>query len=451
MSGPEVVSVDPWSGATVCSHAPADPELVVRRCLAAAAPWSRTPLRARRELLWRFADSLDADSDRLADLITAEVGKRRVDAVDEVAWAALTARWYADHPPPTGQAGSAQVVRQPIGVVAAVTPWNVPLITPMWKVLPALMSGNAVVWKPSEKATGIAVAAGRLLSRAGLPDDVLSIAAGGPPLARSLCVDHRVALVHFTGSSAGGREVATLTAARLARCVLELGSVNPALVFADADLDLAADAIVTAASALAGQKCTATRRVLVSEHVHRALLDRLALRMDALRVGHPRDPATDVGPMIDRGAVDRATADHAAARASGARPVVQARADGPRSAALFGPALLDYGHNVNELRHRELFSALLTVESFAASDDPWARANDAASGLSASIFTTDPDRLAQAPGLLRAGVVALNRRADQVSLEAPFAGAGPSGNGIPEGGLTAYDGVTSVQAIYSGG
>lgn len=266
----EVVSRDPFTGEEVFRApvtGPEDSAAAVARAVAAAEEWTAQPVDVRVRALRRFADRVDADADALADLIVREVGKRREDAEGEVAWTALSARWYAEHPPAEERAGSARVVRRPYGVLAVVTPWNVPLVTPAWKWLPALMAGNAVVWKPSELATGVAVAAHERLLAAGVPADAFQLLAGDASTARALCGDERVAGIHFTGSERAGRTLAELAASRFARCAFEMSGLNPAIVLPDADLDLAADCIVACATALAGQKCTATRRVLVAEPV----------------------------------------------------------------------------------------------------------------------------------------------------------------------------------------
>jgi acyl-CoA reductase-like NAD-dependent aldehyde dehydrogenase len=442
----DVVSRDPYTGETVFSAPAGDPGDAVVRASLAQPEWSARPVEERASALEAFADAVEADADRLADLVVREIGKRRVDADGEIAWTALSARWYADHPPGEERAGSARVVRRPIGVVAAITPWNAPLITPAWKWLPALMAGNAVVWKPSERATAIALAARDLLHASGVPADVLQVVPGAAATARALAADERVGAVHFTGSEAAGRALAAVAAPRFARLALELGGINPAIVLADADLDLAAGCIVACGTALAGQKCTATRRVLVDASVAEPLTERLAERIAGLRVGDPRDPATDVGPLI--GPVARRTAEAQVTRAweSGARVLAQApRAEGE---ALFSPVLLGRVAAGDPLLRRELFAPVISIEAFETPRQAWALANCEPYGLSAAVYGRDPDLLSEAAASVRSGVLALNRRGDDVELEAPFAGRARSGNGQPEGGAYAYAAVTDLQAVY---
>ena len=459
----EVRSTDPYTGEPVFSAAAADPSAVAAAVGAARAAQPAWVARGDRAgTLLRFAEAVEAAADRLATLLVREVGKRRADAVGEVAWTARSARWYAEHPPADEVAGAVRVLRRPIGVVAAVTPWNVPLITPAWKWLPALMAGNAVVWKPSERATAVAVAAAGLLHGAGVPEDVLRVLPGGPETAAALAADERVGALHFTGSEEGGRALAALAAPRFARVALELGGLNPAVVLADADLDLAAECIVACATALAGQKCTSTRRVLVDAEVAGALTERLAARVAALRVGDPRDPATDVGPLIGPDARERAAAEVARAVAAGAAVVATAGGEGDAGAvataggaggggsALFPPVLLAGLAPGDPLRTRELFAPVLSIDPFTSPAEAWAGANAAPYGLAAAVYGRDPARLREAAAAIRSGVLAVNRRGDDVGLEAPFGGRGRSGNGQPEGGTYAYAALTDYQAVYEG-
>jgi acyl-CoA reductase-like NAD-dependent aldehyde dehydrogenase len=447
----QVVSRDPFTGDVVFSAAASGPDHVARVVSAAAAAAGRhasTAVAERSAALRAFADRVEEESRTLSDMIVREVGKRRADADGEVAWTALSARWYADHPPAEESAGGARVMREPLGVIAVVTPWNVPLITPAWKWLPALMAGNAVVWKPSELATGVAVAAREMLVESGIPADAIGLVPGGAETARALCADPRVGGVHFTGSEAAGRALSALASPRFARCALEMSGLNAAVVLADADLDAAADAIVGCGTALAGQKCTATRRVLVADPVRDALVDRLVDRIEALRVGDPSDPGTDVGPLIHPGA--KRMAERALERARDAGGSLLARAAAPAGDTLFAPALLGDLAAEDPLRTTELFAPVLSVEAFDTVDQAWQRANGTGYGLSAALYGRDEAVLADGARRLQAGVVAVNRRGDDVALEAPFGGVKRSGSGHAEGGAYAYEAVTDLKAIYRG-
>jgi len=449
-----VTSRNPATGALVAEMPAATPAEVmtsVRRAKDAFANWSRLTAAERAAPLVRFAELVERDQDALAALIVAEMGKLRADAEGEVEWTAASARWYAEHPPDIARRGTADVIRRPLGVVAAITPWNSPLITPAWKWLPALAAGNTVVWKPSELSTATALAAAALWREAGLPAGVLDVVAGDANAGRALCEDAGVDAVHFTGSTETGRVVAGLAAARSARCVLELGGLNSAIVFADADLEVAADCIVAAAVAVNGQKCTSARRVLVERPVEADLTAALAARIEALQQGDPADPATTLGPLITPAARERAEAELERAVASGAEIVARAPAmddPGLDEAGFFAAALVRGVPAGDPLRRRELFAPVLAVECFDRDDEAWAIANDTPYGLAAAVYTSSEKRAGSARDRLDVGVLAINRRCDSAELEAPFGGTKGSGNGFPEGGAYAYDGVTMLQAVY---
>jgi len=447
-----VESRNPATG-EVLLQAPGAGEEAVGRAVAAAraaAPaWARTPVAQRAAALRRFAGLLEADPEPLAALITAEVGKLRADADGEVAWTALTARWYADHPPAAEQVGGALVVRRPLGVVAAITPWNVPLVTPAWKWLPALMAGNAVIWKPSELASATAIAAHERLREAGLPPGIIQVLPGDGQTGRALCEHPGVDGILFTGSTAVGKAIAAVASRRVARVGLELGGINPAIVFADADLDLAAACVAGCATALNGQKCTSTRRVLVEAPVYDAVAARLQARFEALELGNPAAPETTLGPLITPEARERSEAAIAGALAAGARVLAATpRPTGLQGDAFLPATLLADLPRDHELRRTELFAPVLQLEAFATPEEAWQEANATQYGLSASLFTRDPERAREGVERLQAGVVTVNRRGDDVELEPPFGGAKQSGNGFAEGGAYAYAAVTDAQAAY---
>jgi acyl-CoA reductase-like NAD-dependent aldehyde dehydrogenase len=444
-----VRSLNPATGETVHDGPAATPEdvaVAVGRATAAQPGWAAAPVAERAAVLHRFAALVDRDAEALARLIVAEMGKRRAEAEGEVAWTSQSARWYADHPPAAERAGSAWVRRTPLGVVAVVTPWNVPLLGGAWKWLPALVAGNAVVWKASELTPAVAVQGARLLAEAGLPDGALELVLGGGEAGRALVGDERVAGVHFTGSTATGRRIAATVAPRLVPCALELGGLNPVVVFEDADLDHAADCVVAAGTSINGQKCSATRRVLVAEPVASRLADALADRVSGLAVGDPADPRTDLGPLVTAAASGAAAEALAGARRRGA--ALTARSRGGDREEFFAAALLTDVAPGDPLASHELFAPVMTLERFGSDSDAWTRANATPYGLTAAVHTRDPDRIAAAPDRLAAGVVNINRRGDAVDLQAPFGGVGASGNGYPEGGRYVYSSLTSAQACY---
>nr|MBA2537906.1 aldehyde dehydrogenase family protein [Actinomycetota bacterium] len=343
------------------------------------------------------------------------------------------------------------VRRRPLGVIAAITPWNVPLITPAWKWLPALVAGNTVVWKPSELASGVAFAAKVRLEEAGIPPGVLEVLPGGPATARTLCEHPAVAAVHFTGSTKAGKAIAAITSVSLKRCALELGGLNFALVFADADLEAAADSITAAATSINGQKCTATRRVLVERTVADELVSLLSERYESLVAGDPAEEATTLGPLITPAARDAAEREVDRAASAGARVVARsphASGEGVDPAGFFRATLLASLAPDDPLRGRELFAPVLSVDSFDEREEAWRAANESPYGLTGAVYTTDPDTAAVTCERVRTGILAVNGRSDAVELEAPFGGVKESGNGFREGGTYIYDSLTELQAVY---
>ena len=450
----DVESRDPTSGEVVCRARAADAtdvEVAVAAAARAQTGWERLGADRRADVLRAVADAVEGASDDLAALVVREVGKRRVDAAGEVAWTALSARWYADHPPRTERVGDALVERRPLGVVAAVTPWNVPLVTPAWKWLPALVAGDAVVWKPSPAATGTALAAAELVRSAGLPEGLLTVLPGGAGTALALAGSPGVAGVHFTGSTAAGRALAAAAAPRFARCALEMGGLNVAVVLPDADLPGTAEHVVASATALAGQKCSAVRRVLVHEGVADDLEVLLRQRLEALVVGLPDDDATDVGPLVSPAAAGHARSQVRAALERGGRVVARS----PLPAALehddspwVAPVVLADLPPGDPLETTELFAPVVVVERVGDGDDVGARAGRSGYGLCASVHGADAARVAEVRQRLRAGVVVVNGRSDAVGLEPPFGGHGLSGNGMPEGGEYVYGALTDLVATY---
>ena len=450
-----LASRNPATGAVVFETEPADAAATARaveRARAAGAGWAAKPAAERAAVLRRFAEVVERDADELAALVVAEVGKLAREARGEVEWTAISARWYADHPPRTERRGGAVVQARPLGVVAAITPWNVPLITPAWKWLPALVAGNAVVWKPSEHAPSVAFAALERFRESGLPDGVLEVVPGGPETARALCEHPDVAGIHFTGSTRTGRTIAEIAAEGLKRCALEMGGLNVALVFADADLEAAARSIAGAATAINGQKCTATRRVVVERSVASDLVSLLVAEFEALASGDPADGATRLGPLITPAARDAAESE--VERAVGAGAHIAARSpqvagDGVDPAGFFRATLVTDLAEDDPLRTHELFAPVLSVDPFADADAAWRAANASPYGLTAAVYTSDPDTVAAACERVRTGILTVNRRSDAVELEAPFGGVKDSGNGFREGGEYIYAALTELQAVYA--
>src|SRR4051812_3150784 len=293
---------------------PADVAMAIRAADHASAAWKATPAPKRGELLYRFGALMAEHKERLARAMTREMGKvlaeARGDVQEGIDIAFLMAgegrRMFGDTVPSELPDKWAMSIRQPIGIAGIITPWNFPMAIPCWKMMPALVAGNAVVFKPSSDTPHCATLLVELMAEAGFPPGTVNLVTGtGAEVGDAIVDNPDVAVISFTGSSATGRGIAARAGAKLKRLSLELGGKNAIVVMADGDLDLATDGILWSAFGTTGQRCTAASRVIAERPIVTALLDRLAARTGRLRLGSGLDDAVDVGPLINAGAVDK--------------------------------------------------------------------------------------------------------------------------------------------------
>ncbi len=427
---------------------------------AAGAGWRRRPALERGRVLVRAAELMEARVEPLARLLTLEEGKTLAESRGEVVRSAETLRFHGMQAwQPAGEVfyGSTpdEVVRThrvPVGVVAAITPWNFPLNIPVWKIAPALVAGCTVVWKPASVAALTGAELVRILHEAGLPAGVLQYVPGPGARGQQLVEDPRVAAVTFTGSEGVGRTIAGIAAGRGARFQLELGGHNPALVMPDADLDLTVPALVASISSGSGQKCTAARRVLVHDDVRDALLDRLVPALAAVTVGDGLDPAVSMGPLVSAGSRDEVVAAVAAAVAEGAEVLT---GDGTEPGSDSGgyhvrPTLLATEKPDLRIACEEVFGPVSVVLGFDDVDAGIALANGTRFGLSASVFTGSERLARRAVAEIDAGMVNINQSTTGSELHVPFGGMKASSSpGPKEQGGSARDFFTETKAVYA--
>ena len=272
------------------------------------------PAPKRGEILYRIGQKLEAEKEYLARLMTREMGKVITEArgdvqeaIDMAYYMGGEGRRLLGYTAPVELPNKfGMAVRDPVGVIACITPWNFPIAIPGWKILPALVAGNTVVFKPASDTPVLGIEFTRILGEAGLPAGVLSVVTGpGEAVGEALIGHPAVKVVSFTGSTEAGRRVSALAAPGLKKVSLELGGKNAIIVMDDADLDLAVDGIIWSAFGTTGQRCTACSRLIVQSGIHQKLLDRLQVRTEALRLGDGLLPGTDVGPVINRRALER--------------------------------------------------------------------------------------------------------------------------------------------------
>jgi succinate-semialdehyde dehydrogenase/glutarate-semialdehyde dehydrogenase len=403
---------------------------------AAATDWAARTGRDRARMLRRWHDAMLAEAEPLARLLTAEQGKPLAEARAEIAYAASFVEWFAEEapriegevlaPPSVGQ--RLLVIRRPVGIVAAVTPWNFPAAMVTRKLAPALAAGCTVVLKPSELTPLTALALARLALEAGIPPGVLNVVTGAPaPIGAVLLGDPRVRKLSFTGSTAVGKRLAAEAAGTVKRVSLELGGNAPLIVFADADLDQAVDGAMASKFRNTGQTCVCANRILVEESVHDAFVERLAARIAALRVGHGLASETDQGPLINDAAVAKVCDHLEDALRHGARLALGGRPH-RLGGRFWEPTLLLDATPAMRLATEETFGPVAPVFRFRGEEQAIALANATASGLAAYAFTRDLDRSFRLLERLAVGMVGMNSGVISTAV-APFGGVKESGFG----------------------
>jgi aldehyde dehydrogenase (NAD+) len=443
----------------VATVALAGPEIAAEAVEAAAnsfAGWRDTPPPARGDVLRQAADLVDERADSIGRDLAREEGKTLAEAVGETRRAAAILRYYAGQTlEPDGETYPSHSAltflyarREPLGVVTAITPWNFPIAIPAWKIAPAIAFGNTVVWKPAEIVPLTSTHLAAAFLDAGLPDGVLNLVLGrGSVVGDTLVTHDRVEAITFTGSNAVGRAIQLRATEAGKKVQLELGGKNPAVVLADADLELAAEQVARGAFLSAGQKCTATSRIIVERPVLEELGDRVAALARSWPVGDPLDERTKVGPLASKsqldsvsGYLDVAERESARVLAGGGRP------DG--GGYFVEPTVLTDLPATSRVVREEIFgpvAALLPASSY---EEAVALANDTPFGLTAALFTCDLGKALRFSRDIRAGVVKVNQESAGLEFQAPFGGMRQSSSGSREQGKVARDFFTQWKTVY---
>ncbi|HEX2303502.1 MAG TPA: aldehyde dehydrogenase family protein [Gaiella sp.] len=459
-SGETYEKHDPWRPSEVTGvfqSSSADDALAAVSAARAAFPgWAALPAPARATFFHAAADALDARSERIARDMTAEMGKPLREARMEAARAATILRFAAGEAwRPIGEVYAASVpaqrlytVRRPLGVVGLITPWNFPIAIPVWKLAPALIHGNTVVLKLAYEAprTGLHVA--ECFAEAGLPAGVLNVLTGsGSKAGAALVESPDVHAISFTGSVAVGHGVRDAATARGCRVQLELGGHNPLVVMADAEIDRATEAAYAGAFWSAGQKCTATRRILVQDAVYEAFRGKLLARVAAGNVGDPSDPVTEVGPLVNQAALDDVLAAIERGRDEGG-VVATGGSRGAGDALLVEPTVFEEVSDDAYLSCEEVFGPVTSLYRFGTLDEALQRANAVPFGLSASIFTRDLHAVQRFSEELEAGILHVNSQTAGADVHVPFGGIKGSGFGPHEQGRAAFEFFTEAVTVY---
>ena len=465
---------DGVGGETFESHNPADTRDVIGRFQAGTPPdvamaikaaetawpmWSRTPAPKRGEILYRFGALMAEHKERLSQAMSREMGKviaeARGDVQEGIDIAFLMAgegrRMFGETVPSELPDKWAMSIRQPIGVAGIITPWNFPIAIPCWKMMPALVAGNTVVFKPASDTPHCAVLLVELMAEAGFPAGTVNLVTGaGGAVGDAIVESPDVPVISFTGSSLTGRGIAERAGRRLKRLSLELGGKNGIVVMADADLDLATDGILWSAFGTTGQRCTAASRVVVERPVVDALVQRLETRARKLRLGPGGDPATDVGPLINSGAIEKVAGYVEIGRREGKLVTGGGRAtDGAlANGHFYEPTIFNAVRPMDRIAQEEIFGPVLSIVPVDDYQGAVTAINQTRYGLSSSIFTRDANTAFRAMRDFETGIVYVNAGTTGAETHLPFGGWKETGNGHREAGHAALDTFTEWKSIY---
>jgi len=449
----EVLGEFPESG-------PAEVDQAAAAARDAYAGWRLVPAPKRAEALYRFAQLLVAHKQELAELMTQEMGKVLPEAGGDVQEAIdMTYYMAGEGRRLFGQTTPSELpdkfclsVRQPIGVCGIITPWNFPIAIPSWKITAALICGNTVVFKPATDTPLLGTRFVELLAEAGLPAGVVNLVHGpGGAVGERLVQHPDVPVLSFTGSREVGTRVAEQAAPRLKHVHLELGGKNGIVVMDDADLDLALEGVVWSAFGTSGQRCTAASRVIVHERVYDAVATRLVAAVERLRLGNGLDPETDVGPVINRGALEKIHSYTEIGLAEGAKLLTGGEvATGGELAKgwYYRPTVFGGVEAGMRIAQEEIFGPTTVLIRVRDLDEAIRVANGIEYGLSSSIFTQDVNRAFRAIRDLEAGITYINAGTTGAEVHLPFGGTKATGNGHREAGQAALDFFTEWKAVY---
>ncbi len=427
---------------------------------AAFPAWRRVPAPKRGEILLRAAELLQARKERYSRDLTREMGKPLFEAGGDIVEAIGMAQYAGGEgrrmhgvTTPSELPNKFQMsIRQPIGVVGMITPWNFPMAIASWKMLPALVCGNTVVIKPGEDASVSTYNLVECLVEAGLPPGVVNIVTGFGPSAGQPLVEHPdVPVISFTGSTEVGRLVYELAARQLKRVSLEMGGKNPLIVMDDADLDLVLQGVIWGAFGTTGQRCTATSRLIVHRRVTATLVERIVERATRLRIGNGLDPETEMGPLVNEDQLRRVLEYIAIGKAEGAtlRCGGAQLSEGACAHGFFVQPTVFTGVTPQmRIAREEIFGPVLSVIEVESLDEALAVANDVAYGLSASIYTRDINAAYRAMHELEAGIVYINAPTIGAEIHLPFGGVKATGNGHREAGPTMLDVFSEWKSVY---
>ncbi|MDQ2904688.1 MAG: aldehyde dehydrogenase family protein [Ktedonobacteraceae bacterium] len=446
-------------------HFPRSAEAEAHAAVAAAKTafesWRLVPAPKRGEILYRAGELLARHKEDLARTMTQEMGKvlkeTRGDVQEGIDMAYYMGgegrRLFGYTVPVELPNKSGIALRDPVGVVACITPWNFPIAIPTWKMFPALVAGNTVVLKPASDTPLSALRLVQMLHEAGLPEGVVNIVFGpGGAVGEALLQHPDVAIISFTGSTESGRHVAIEAAKSLKRVSLEMGGKNAVIVMDDADLDLAVEGILWSAYGTTGQRCTACSRVIAHKAIRQQLLDRLVPRIEQLRLGNGLDESVDVGPVINASQLEKIHSYTEIGKGEGATLVTGGSVvrDGDCARGHFyRPTLFSDVRPDMRIAQEEIFGPTLSVIDVDSLAEAIAVNNNTKFGLSSAIYTQDVNRVQRATRDISTGILYINSGTTGAEIQLPFGGTRGTGNGHREAGLAGLDVFTEWKVVYT--
>jgi 4-(gamma-glutamylamino)butanal dehydrogenase len=463
-SGKTFETLNPATGQVLakvaeCDAADVDSAVEAARRAFEAGSWSGMGPRQRKKILLRFADLIEQNLTELAVMETQDCGKPITDSLTlDLPDTIETLRWHAeaidkiyDQISPTQRDVVSMIVREPIGVVGTVLPWNFPLFVAMWKIAPALAGGNSLIVKPAEQTPLTALRLAALAAEAGIPEGVFNVVPGfgetaGQRIGRHLDID----CVSFTGSGEVGRHFLKYAAeSNMKRIVLECGGKSPAIVMADvADLQMVAEQIASGILFCQGENCSASSRLIVHEKVKDRLLEKITPTFESWRVGDPLDEATKIGALIEERHLDKVLSYIDIGKKEGAKVALGGNRVLKETGGYFvEPTVFDGVSNGMQIAREEIFGPVLSVIEFRDAEEAVTIANDTSYGLASSIYTNDLNVAHKVARALRAGTVSINCYSEG-DFAVPFGGFKASGFGGKDKSLMAHDQYTEVKTIW---
>jgi acyl-CoA reductase-like NAD-dependent aldehyde dehydrogenase len=441
-----------------CLASARDAESAVSAASEALPAWSRMPAPKRGEIVERAADLLRAEQDDVARLLTREEGKTIAEAKGEIYRAYNVLNYTAGQSRRMGgitipselPKNFAYTIRQPLGVVSLITPWNFPICIPAWKIAPALVAGNTVIFKPSSTTPLTAARLVDIFERAGLPAGVLNLVVGSSAEVGDVITrNRRVRAVSFTGSSDNGTQIYSSCAARGAKAQCEMGGKNPVVVLEDADLGLAVDGIVSGAFGSTGQRCTATSRAVLQESIADEVIGRMVERISKWKLGNGLDPNVQMGPLVSAQQLKTVEDYIHSGQSEGAKLATGGRRPSGLPRGFFvQPTIFDRVKPEHRIAREEIFGPVLCVLRAKDYEEAMTLANASEYGLTASIYTNDAGRIFDFCERVEAGMVHVNSPTVGGEAQIPFGGVKSSGIGDREQGPSALDFYTDVKVIY---